>query len=308
MSPENHSGRTVRANSAARTLNLIGDRWTLLVLDAAFRGVNRFDGFIAHTGMARSLLVDRLGRLEAAGVVERRPYQERPLRQGYHLTEQGKDLFDTVLMILRWEQARTGETTAERVVHKPCGCLLKPEMACRACGAVVVAREVTAKPGPGAGVDPAAAPRGQRRATASIQGRAHPAVERAIAVLGDRWTAHLVAAAFYGLRRFGDLQTALNVASNILSDRLARLTELGVLERVRYQERPQRWEYRLTAEGREMFPLVVALVAWGDRWLAGEAGPPEVLTHVPCGQPLVAVVRCAACGQAVEPHSTQVAQ
>jgi DNA-binding HxlR family transcriptional regulator len=68
----------VRASSAARALNLIGDRWTLLTLYAAFMGLTRFDGLVKLTGMARSLLVDRLGRLETAGVLEKRPYQDRP--------------------------------------------------------------------------------------------------------------------------------------------------------------------------------------------------------------------------------------
>ncbi len=307
MSPENHSFRTVRASSAARSLNLIGDRWTLLVLYAAFRGVNRFDGFVAQTGMARSLLTDRLARLEAAGVLEKRLYQERPARHGYHLTEKGRGLFDAALMILRWEERRSGEP-AQRVIHKPCGCVLKTQMACKACGGVVSAREVTVAPGPGAGFDPAPPPRAQRRSIAEGEGRGDPAVERAVAVLGDRWTSYLAAAAFYGLRRFGDFQAELNVASNILSDRLARLVALGVLEKVRYQERPERWEYRLTGVGRELFPLIVALMAWGDRWLAGPEGPPEVLTHVPCGQRLEAVVICAACGGTVGPETTEVAE
>ena len=93
----------VRASSAARALNLIGDRWTLLTLYAAFMGQTRFDGFVKLTGMARSLLVDRLARLETAGVLEKRPYQDRPVRHGYHLTAMGKDLYDAALMILRWE-------------------------------------------------------------------------------------------------------------------------------------------------------------------------------------------------------------
>lgn len=304
MSPESHSPRTVRASSAARALNLIGDRWTLLALDAAFRGVTRFDALVTDTGMARSLLTDRLGRLEAAGVLERRVYQERPRRHGYHLTAKGRDLSDAALMVLRWEQGAAG---GQRVVHLPCGCELRPVMACRACGQEVDARDVTVKAGPGAGLDPAAAPRAQRRSIAEAEGGPHPRLERTLTVLGDRWTSHLVAAAFYGLRRFGDMQAELNVASNILSDRLARLTALGVLDRTLYRQRPARWEYRLTAEGRELFPLVVALMAWGDRWLAGPEGPPELLTHVPCGQRLVPVVRCAACGEAAGPETTQMA-
>ncbi|PLR23820.1 transcriptional regulator [Caulobacter zeae] len=310
MSPENHSFRTVRASSAARALNVIGDRWTLLALYAAFRGVSRFDGFVAHTGMARSLLTDRLGRLEGAGILERRPYQQRPVRHGYHLTAKGLDLFAAALMILRWDQKRgdapvdASGDPAHRVMHRTCGCELVAQLTCKACGEAVTARNTTVAPGPGAGLDPAPGPRAQRRSIVEGEGGIPPVAERAIAVLGDRWTSHLVAAAFYGLRRFADLQAELGAASNILSDRLARLTALGVLDRVRYQERPERWEYRLTDEGRELFPLLVTLMAWGDRWLAGPQGAPEVLTHGPCGQPLEAVVRCAVCGGVVGPETT----
>jgi DNA-binding HxlR family transcriptional regulator len=79
----------VRRSSAARALNLIGDRWTLLILYAAFMGVKRFDGFVTLTGIARSLLTDRLKRLEAGGVLERRLYQDRPPRYEYRLTAMG---------------------------------------------------------------------------------------------------------------------------------------------------------------------------------------------------------------------------
>jgi DNA-binding HxlR family transcriptional regulator len=131
-------------------------------------------------------------------------------------------------------------------------------------------------------------------------------LERSIAVLGDRWTAHLLAATFYGRRRFKDLQAELGVATNILSDRLARLVALGMLEKRLYQARPERWEYRLTDEARDLFPLIVALMTWGDRWLAGEAGPPEVLVHKPCGSVLKTAVRCGACHGAVDVRSTRL--
>ncbi|ALL14227.1 winged helix-turn-helix transcriptional regulator [Caulobacter henricii] len=301
----------VRNSSAARALNLIGDRWTLLVLYAAFNGVNRFDGFIAMTGMARSLLVDRLGRLEAAGILERRPYQTRPLRHEYHLTAMGLDLYDSALMLLGWEMRwrLDPDCPSHQIVHSPCGQALRPVLVCQACAAPVKVRDISLQPGPGAGVEPAPRARHSRRAS-DIPGSDgvggvpfHPMLERSIEVLGDRWTAHLVAASFYGLTRFKDIQAELKVASNILTDRLSRLVERGMLEKRLYQTRPDRWEYRLTREGRDFFPLIAALMAWGDRWLSGEAGPPEILTHA-CGARLVPTVRCNACDGAVSVRTT----
>jgi len=299
----------VRRSSAARALNLIGDRWTLLVLYAAFMGVKRFDGFVQMTGVARSLLTDRLKRLEAAGVLERRPYQERPARYEYRLTAMGRDLYDSALMLLGWEMRWRFDVDcpSHRIVHEPCGQPLRPVLVCRACGEAVKVRDVILTPGPGAGLEPAAPARHSRRASHDDVGGSplHPMLERGIEVLGDRWTAHVLAAAFYGLKRFKDFQAELKVASNILTDRLGRLVERGMLERVRYQERPERWEYRLTTEGRDLFPLVATLIAWGDRWLAGKEGSPEILTHR-CGARLEPEVRCASCEGDVDLGNTAI--
>ncbi len=300
----------VRRSSAARALNLIGDRWTLLVLYAAFMGVKRFDGFVAMTGVARSLLTDRLKRLEAGGVLERRLYQDRPPRHEYRLTAMGRDLYDAALMLLGWEMRWRfdPDCPSHQIVHVPCGQPLKPVLACKACGEAVKVRDVTLAPGPGAGLEPVPPARHSRRASHDDVGGAalHPMLERSVEVLGDRWTAHILASAFYGLKRFKDFQAELKVASNILTDRLERLVARGMLERVRYQERPERWEYRLTQEGRDLFPLIVALMAWGDRWLAGSEGSPEILTHS-CGARLEPVVRCGACGSGVDVGNVRVA-
>ena len=297
----------VRNSSAARALNLIGDRWTLLLLYAAFMGVKRFDGFIAMTGMARSLLTDRLGRLEAAGVLEKRLYQTRPPRSDYHLTAMGQDLYDSALMLLGWEMRWRFDPAcpSHQIIHSPCGQPLRPVLVCQACETPVKVRDITLTPGPGAGFEPAPRARHSRRSSDETVGglTLHPMLERSIEVLGDRWTAHLLAASFYGLTRFKDLQVELQAASNILTDRLTRLVERGMLERRLYQTRPERWEYRLTQEGRDFFPLIAALMAWGDRWLAGDAGPPEILTHV-CGARLVPVVRCQACEGPVDVKTT----
>jgi DNA-binding HxlR family transcriptional regulator len=299
----------VRRSSAARALNLIGDRWTLLILYAAFMGVKRFDGFVALTGVARSLLTDRLKRLEAGGILERRLYQDRPPRYEYRLTAMGRDLYDAALVLLGWEMRWRfdPDCPSHQIIHEPCGQPLKPVLTCKACGEAVKVRDIVLSPGPGAGVEPAAAARHSRRASHDdVGGQAlHPMLERSIEVLGDRWTAHVLAGAFYGLRRFKDFQAELKVASNILTDRLERLVARGMLERVRYQERPERWEYQLTTEGRDMFPMVVTLMAWGDRWLSGNEGIPEILTHH-CGARLEPDVRCGACGGDVSTTNTKI--
>jgi DNA-binding HxlR family transcriptional regulator len=129
-------------------------------------------------------------------------------------------------------------------------------------------------------------------------------LDRAFQVLGDRWTSHIIASAFLGHRRFSAFQRALGVATNVLSDRLGRLVEMGVLTRQRYRQRPDRFEYRLTDEGRDLYPLIAELNRWGDRWLDGGKGPPLVTYHLACGHRLEPRITCDQCGEVANAFTT----
>ncbi len=104
-------------------------------------------------------------------------------------------------------------------------------------------------------------------------------VARALSVVGDRWSLLVLRDAFLGIRRFDDFQRDLGTTRHRLADRLKKLVAHGILERVRYQQRPPRFEYRLTEKGRDLYPVIVSLTRWGDRWMAGKAGPPIELIH-----------------------------
>lgn len=119
-------------------------------------------------------------------------------------------------------------------------------------------------------------------------------------VVGDRWTVLILRDVFRGARRFGELQEGLGIARNLLSDRLSRLVEHGVLEKVPYQQRPLRCEYRLTAKGADLSPALIALMRWGDQWYA-EAGPPVELVHDRCGTRLDQRPLCPRCEEPVSP-------
>src|SRR5262249_31028347 len=108
-------------------------------------------------------------------------------------------------------------------------------------------------------------------------------IARTAHVVGEWWTPLILRDLFAGISRVEDLPRARGVASNVLADRLASLTEHGIVERRPYQEAPTRYEYVLTEKGRDLFPVVAALIRWGDRWEAGDAGPPTVLVHDGCG-------------------------
>ena len=107
-------------------------------------------------------------------------------------------------------------------------------------------------------------------------------VARTLSVIGDRWTLLVLRNAFLGVRRFEHFQRDLGTTRHLLSDRLSKLVEHGILRRVRYQEKPDRYEYRLTEKGLDLQPVLLALVGWGDRWMAGEDGPPMVYVHRSC--------------------------
>lgn len=125
-------------------------------------------------------------------------------------------------------------------------------------------------------------------------------IQQTLDLIGDRWTLLILRDLFRGVRRFGRLQADLNIARNLLTDRLNRLCITGIVERVPYQQRPVRNEYVLTEKGRDLSPSLVALMRWGDRW-CNDDKPPTVLIHASCGCDLEQLTRCPSCDCLVEP-------
>ena len=120
-------------------------------------------------------------------------------------------------------------------------------------------------------------------------------VAQALEVVGEWWTLLVVRDAFLGVRRFDEFQSRLGVSRNILSERLEMLVRHGILEPVPYQEHPPRSEYRLTDKGRDLYPVIVTLRQWGDRW-AQAGAPPVQVEHLDCGHDSVALLTCSHCG------------
>ncbi|HXW45614.1 MAG TPA: helix-turn-helix domain-containing protein [Streptosporangiaceae bacterium] len=120
-------------------------------------------------------------------------------------------------------------------------------------------------------------------------------IAAALSVVGEKWTFLVLREAFNGIRRFDDMQRRTGAPRQVLSNRLSRLVDDGILRRAPYREDGQRprSEYRLTEKGIELFPLIVALLAWGDRHAAGAAGPQVQLTHRDCGAPVFLQLACA---------------
>ena len=121
-------------------------------------------------------------------------------------------------------------------------------------------------------------------------------IAKSLELIGERWTMLIVREVFLGNRRFDEIAARLNIARNVLTARLTWLVDEGVLTKVRYQERPERFEYRFTEKGIDLWPVIVSLLQFGDRYYAPD-GPPVVLTHKHCGGQVDEHRICAKCGQ-----------
>jgi DNA-binding HxlR family transcriptional regulator len=138
--------------SIARTLELVGERWTFLVLRDVFLGVRRFDALQRDLGVARNVLAARLERLVGEEILAKVPYSERPPRYEYRLTDKGLDLWPVIVELLRWGDRYAAPDGPPIVIrHKGCGGELGERRVCTRCGEELGARDVRAEPGPGAG-------------------------------------------------------------------------------------------------------------------------------------------------------------
>ncbi len=122
-------------------------------------------------------------------------------------------------------------------------------------------------------------------------------VARTLSVIGDRWTMLVLREAFLRVRRFDEFQRRTGAPRPILAERLRGLVEHGVLDRRPYGSHPERFEYRLTEKGIDLYPALVTLLAWGDRWMPDDDGPPVELRHKDCGHVVVPELACPECGE-----------
>ena len=142
--------------SLARSLQLIGDWWSPLIIRDLWLGITRFDELIEDLGISRNLLTRRLKALADSGIVERTAYQSRPVRYEYRLSQAGRDLMPAMLALTEWGDrwASLEEGRPMLFVHTKCGHQFQPQVTCSACGELISADTVTAMPGPGGAAKP----------------------------------------------------------------------------------------------------------------------------------------------------------
>lgn len=289
------ASRTDRApvDSIFRTVDAVGDAWGWLIMrEAIIDHVTQFGEFRQRLGIANATLTARLRRLTRSGLLE---YASGPRR--YELTASGEDFFICLMTAMRWGDRWC--STSHRVpligTHTACGQRLEPVLCCSQCGAAIDAKAVTERSPRGVSAQSLQPQPRQRKPDYSLLERVRPcSIARTLRTVGDRWSALVIRESFRRARRFEDFQARLGVAPNILSNRLTRLVELGILTKVQYQDRPVRHEYRLTDKGLDLYHVPLSQLTWGDRWLT-PSEPEMQLTHNPCASPFTAILTCNAC-------------
>lgn len=134
-------------------------------------------------------------------------------------------------------------------------------------------------------------------------------IARSLNLIGDDWTLLILRDVLqHGLRRFDELQKHLGIATNVLTVRLKRLTDEGLLEQRAYQDNPPRYEYVPTEKARDLGPVLVQLIVWGNKHLAGRKGPPQRLVHAACGHEMVPERVCSHCHEPLARGSVRVVQ
>jgi len=288
--------------SVARTIAILSDGWGFMILRECYFGVRRFDAFQKMLGLPRSTLAARLRKLTAQGLLRQVQYLANPARFEYRLTKVGFDLYPVMIALLRfgdkWLSGPQGVPLS--LVHTACGHACHPFVACSQCGGEIDAKDVSYRDGPGAGTALPYAWTSRRSADPTALERRRPSsVARALRIIGDRWSFMVLREALFGVRRFDDMRIELGIAPNILADRLARFVREGIFVRARYQGAPERYEYRLTDMGRDLYGPLIAMLRWGDRWFSG-GEPPLILTHKSCGADFEASVICDHCRKPIE--------
>ena len=131
-------------------------------------------------------------------------------------------------------------------------------------------------------------------------------IARTLEIAGEPWSPLIVRDVWVGINRFEDLHRSLGISRKVLAERLRWLVAHGVLQTRPYSARPPRREYVLSEKGRGFVEVLMAMTAWGDRWAAGEEGPPVRLRHRECGHHTHGELRCAQCGEPLRADNVEI--
>ncbi|MFZ1062218.1 MAG: helix-turn-helix domain-containing protein [Acidimicrobiales bacterium] len=286
-------------NSVAVALGLLGDEWNLLIIRLAFLGARRYKDWHDKLGIANSVLSSRLNGLIDAGVFVRVPYQKRPLRNEYRLTECGKDLWQVLLTIWDWESqwVKDRPVPLPPMVHLECGQEASPVLKCGKCKKLATVKNVRGAFGPSGSFERSVPRATTRRRSVTPDNGDYGLYSETISLIGNRWSATALATVFFGASRFTDFLQLMSAPPVIVADRLKTFCDIGVLQRIVPSSGSSRLEYRLTPKGHAVFPLILTFIHWGDQWFRAPEGPALIFTHLDCDSDLIPTLYCSKCDQ-----------
>jgi DNA-binding HxlR family transcriptional regulator len=291
-------------------LKVLGDRWSMAILRTAFVGVRRFDDWLQQLGLPKPTLAARLKSMVALGIFYKRVYQERPLRESYHLSARGLALYDTVLMSWAWESRWGGGVMPlpHELVHGDCGHPFTPELSCSQCHQQTTLEQLRlglrlheCTPANSIGQTPAAGLSATARGT-RISGVNSRAMTLGLRV--DRWALMVVAAVMLGNHHFDQLAYVLRIAPSVLARRLRDLVTTGLLRCDPDPDDARRQFYRLTPASRALSGYLVCFSHWSSEHLCHRASTiaPQ---HSPSGHDFFPEVVCSHCLGRLKPWAVR---
>ncbi|TQS41938.1 winged helix-turn-helix transcriptional regulator [Cryptosporangium phraense] len=294
-------------NAVGKMLGLLGDEWTLLLIQQALQGVTRYGQFKAALPISNAVLTARLNLLTEQGLLERNVYQSNPLRAEYLTTPRSRSLWPFMIAIWEWERRWVPAHELPQMVHTVCEREFHPVLSCSSCDKPAAAREIGVEWGPSGSWErsvPAASTR-RRWDSEQVSGAAGMFPDT-MTILGNRWASALMGAAFRGVTRFTDFEKALGAPPTLVADRIRAFVAIDVLVAMQNDKRPDWVEYRLTEKGRAFFPVVATALAWSQHWFRSPEGPALIETHQQCGAPFEPQFRCDQCNVVVHRRDIRI--
>lgn len=279
------------SNAVGRMLGLLGDEWSLLIIQQALLGATRYSDFGTRLPISNAVLTGRLRALTDENLLQRHVYQHNPVRAEYLTTPRSRSLWPVLVSIWCWER-RWADHPLPELRHTGCGRTTTPRLTCRTCTAAVDDTDLRVRWGPSGSWSrsvPAASTR--RRAGAS------PIFAQTMSVFGNRWSAALLIAAFLGTTRFGEFEERLGAPPASIAERLRTFRGNGILA-------PN--SYLLTTKGRAFLPVIITALQWGQRWFQAPEGDAVLIDHRGCKRTFTGVLVCDQCSEPLRANQIEV--
>jgi len=288
-------------------LDIIGERWTLLILKQAFYGCRRFEDFRKATGASRATLTRRLKALVDSQILYKSRYGKSNTRFEYRFTEIGLSLLDASLLAARWEsdwQINTDIKLSQQLYHRVCAQHMQPLACCRHCHQEIRHADIEWQdasenlPAQFALIRNSNSGHRKRRndLDAGLDTKALPSTLDLANLIGDRWSILILISAFFGANKYDVFEKYLGIPPSVLSARLKLLVKADIFSRQAYQKNPTRYSYNLSEKGVDLFSFIMILRQWVKIHFGGDSGD-DMLIHKNCGAALLIDVVCSECNQ-----------